>query len=265
MKFADSQKGVYMADNENTYTQEEQAFVDSLQPEPTEPEVETEPETADVAETETAVTEEVEDSIEAAIEDIVSPEDKSNHAFAQMRVQNKELQNTINQIAGALGLDSQGMTPQEVLSSINETAIAAQAQAQKIPVEILARLNELEQNNNMFIQDRRQAAAREELNVIADKYGADRQALTDFVNALDEDGVNFLTDDVDLEAEYLKRNFNAIIEHSVQAALENEAKRTSKAQVHSSQPSDTNGGGAASPDKINTVGALDAFFNSLNS
>lgn len=248
-----------MAD-ENTYTQEEQEFVDSLQSEPTESEVETE----EAIESESETTEE--DSIESAIEDIVSPEDKSNHAFAQMRVQNKELQNTINQIAGALGLDANGLSSQEILNSINETAIAAQAQAQKIPVEILARLNELEQSNNMFIQDRRQAAAREELNVIAEKYGADRETLTDFVNALDDDGVNFLTDDVDLEAEYLKRNFSAIIENSVQAALEKEAKRTTKAQTHSSQPSDTNGGRAnTNGDKINTVGALDAFFNSLNS
>lgn len=258
---------------ENTVTNEEQNFLNDLgsmapEGETTEPEETTEP-----AATEDVLAEEPNEGEESnsqedqtekpdPIDSLIS-EPKSNKAFAEMRVQNKKQQEMLNKISGVLGFDASKMSPEDLENTLNGVLTQAQAQQQNIPEEVLARLNNLEVINQKYVQEHLHANARNGLVLLRDKYGATQEQLETFVTDLTDDGMNPLENQIDFETEYIKRNFNNIVESKVQAALQTETERSTKAKAHASTPDTKKGGTPDSNEKINSVVELDAAFNKL--
>lgn len=253
-------------------TPNEQGFLDELSvasgnsPEPETPE----PEDTDTQPAEEPEQQPEPEAEEPSIEDILNGtqggQQKANQAFAEMRVKNKQMAATIGKLAEALGFNPNS-TEEELLAGINDILTQQQAQQQQVPVEILQRLNELEAVNNAYRQDQMRAQAQRGLSALRDKYAIEQDDMVAFVEDLNNAGLNPLYNpNVNLEAEFLSRNFEKIISKKVEAAVQEEQARAAKAQEHSSTPSKTSGAAKqdAPKEQINTVKALDAFFRDVD-
>lgn len=201
---------------------------------------------------------------EGSIDDLLDGnQDKSNKAFAQLRVENKQQKQLINNIATALGLNPKAVSEAELTKQLNSILTQQQAEAQKVPAELLERLSSLEQLNESYRQDQLRGQARAGLNYLKTKYEATQDELLTFINSLEESGLNPLTDPIDFEGEYLKRNMDSIIAKKVEAAVKQETERRDKVDEHASTPNGAQGNSKQGEShKINTVAELTRFLNS---
>lgn len=254
-------------------TPEEQDFLDSLRgSESTDPE----PTNTDPAPEDTTSTEshEGEDSStgegegggqEPSLEDILNGNGKNaNQAFAEMRVRNRQLEQTLSGVASALGIDPKSSS-EEVLAGINAVLTQNQAKQQNIPLEVLQRLNDLEAANAAHMSEQMRAHAVSGLTAVKDKFNVSLDDMTAFVAELNEAGLNpNYNPNVNLEAEYLMRHWDKVVEQKVNAAVAAEQERAAHANEHSSTPNNTSGSTKQEQrTTINTVKDLDAFFSDV--
>lgn len=186
---------------------------------------------------------------------------KANSAFAQMRVENKKLQETIKGIAETLGLNVKDLNNEAVVKDIQGALIKAQAAQQKVPEELLQRLHTLEQAEQSSKKDRLEQEALLGLQTLKNKFNATTNDLKQFVDDLIEEGKNPFEQSLDLVAEYKVKKFDALIEQAVQKALLEERQRAAKAGAHSSQPGTDKGATKGEPTKVNTISDLEKFLN----
>lgn len=186
---------------------------------------------------------------------------KSNSAFAQMRVENKKLQETIKGIAASLGLNVKDLNTDVVVKDIQGALIKAQAAQQKVPEELLQRLHVLEQAEQAGKKDKLEQDALLGLQTLKNKFNATTKDLKQFVEDLIEEGRNPFEQPLDLVAEYKVKKFDVLIEQSVQKALLEERQRAAKAGEHSSQPGTATGASKGEPTKVNTISDLEKFLN----
>jgi hypothetical protein len=190
--------------------------------------------------------------------------DKNAAAFAKMRTENAKLAKSIDSLAKSLNIEG---TLEEKLEKINAIALTKTAADSKLPVEILQRMNSLEeenesrrieQNSNMFLEN---------LTKMYTTKGMTREQLTEFAEHLDDTGVTQLyfsdPSKVDLDYIYFKKYGAQSTESLIQAAVE-KALREQAADAGSATtpPKKSGKGGDPTPAKINTVGALGDFLNS---
>ena len=184
---------------------------------------------------------------------------RANEAFAQLRVENKKYQNMMKGIAELLGVQTND--PNAILSNVQNAITQAQAKQQGIPPELLARMNQLEESNNMFIQNEIRKDAYLGFQRIKDKFSLDNHALNSFADGLVQEGLNPFEQQLDLEMEYIKRNYAKIIADAEARGAEKEAKRAARASTRGTSPDNRQGGEATQGvEKINTIGDLDKWF-----
>lgn len=193
------------------------------------------------------------------------PDDVANKAFAQMRVQNKELgnanaqmQSVIKAMAKSMGIETESMT--EIMDKLNDDAITKQAAAEKVPVEVLKRLKTLEQRDQVYTQAQLKQAANEGFQSIQKEFELSNEELIAFAQDLDTQGLNpYAVQDVNIREKFVATNLTKIIDRKVQAALQ----RAAKGDTHSSTPGDKSGGSGETK-KISSVAGLTAMLNSVD-
>lgn len=191
----------------------------------------------------------------------LSKVNKASSAFAQMRVENKHLQETIKGIAASLGLNTKGVDTNTIVKDMQNALIKAQAQQNKIPEELLQRLHTLEQAEQASKKDKLEQDTLLGLQALKNQYGATSAELKQFVSTLIEEDLSPFEQPVDIVSEYKLRNFDKIVEQAVQKALLEERQRVAKADSHSSQPGTEKGATKGEPVKVNTISALEEFFS----
>ena len=190
----------------------------------------------------------------------LSKVNKASSAFAQMRVENKHLQETIKGIAASLGLNTKGVDTNTIVKDMQNALIKAQAQQNKIPEELLQRLHTLEQAEQASKKDKLEQDTLLGLQALKTQFGATGAELKQFVSTLIEEDLSPFEQPVDVVSEYKLRNFDKIVEQAVQKALLEERQRVAKADSHSSQPGTEKGATKGDPVKVNTISALEEFF-----
>lgn len=185
---------------------------------------------------------------------------KAQNAFASMRVENRKQKELLNKIAGVLGVDTNNLSENDLFSQVESAVIKAQARQQGIPAEVLQRLNNLEVVNQKYNRDQAYLAAGRGIQQIKNDFGATKEDLDGFMEALAKEGINPFENPVNLVNEYKLRNFDKIIQAKVQAAVQAEQQRASKAEAHSTTPNDKKGGSNETTTKINNLADLDAWL-----
>lgn len=249
----------------NPTAEEINAFVDQVNGTEPEPGAEPEPETETNEPESGTETNESNEPNEPNAPDL-SQQSKANKRFAEMRVQNKQYKDMFGKLAQVLGMNPDADSEQ-LLATVNETLLAAQAQAQNVPVEVLQRLDELSRDNTRLMQTQMEQTLRQNLEGLKTKYEVSADEMREFVDNLVNDGIDPFTSQVDIEGEYLKRNFDAIVKNEVQKALKAEMERADKANQHSTSPARGKGKSnapAAGEYTITSGAQADAFFESLN-
>jgi hypothetical protein len=190
------------------------------------------------------------------------PLDKSAQKFAEMRVQNKNYQKIISGVAQILGVTDQN--PDNVMNSLNDLVLKAQAKKENIPEDVYKRLQTLEQRDQEYTQKEIREAAYFGFQQVKDTFKLDNQKLNDFATELQKNGMNPFEQQVDLVKEYRNMHFDEMLQAAVAEGIRQEAERAANAANHSSTPNNKQGQGGADPEKITTVAQLDSWFNKQN-
>ena len=231
---------------------------DPGEPTPTEPQEPQEPqqdETPKNEETEEPQQETTEETQESSKPD---PQDKINQAFAQMRVENKNLKQTLQGVAEVLGVDAND--PQKVNEALQEKIINAKAQQQNVDPKLLSELELLKQKDQQREMQEIQREAYMGFQSVKDEFGVEDKDLQAFADQLIADGVNPFEQRVDLRTAYIQKNYQALLEKAREEGARKEAERQKNTEETSTTPSDKTGQPAGEPAKINSVTELNSYF-----
>lgn len=167
--------------------------------------------------------EEVEANDEGEVDN--TPTEPTNAAFAQMRTQNKEFQNKLNELdALAKGLGMKDVD--DFIAKARDAQTRKTAESQGIPVEVARELEEMRALKNSIVAEREENAARikEEKFVSNVKEFVDKNKLADSAvdklsQDLEKDGfsVNTL---MDMPKSALTRLLNSYVDTTYQQSLE---------------------------------------------
>ena len=189
---------------------------------------------------------------------------QQNYAFAEMRNKLKAKDTFIEDLAASIGLDS-NLSTDEKQAKIKEAILQKQAKESGIPLETLQRLEVLEARDRQYQLTQRQQQTQDAMAGLVEKYSLDNEDVESFVQQLVEDGKNPLeVDGVDLETEYLKLNFQTIVQREIDSAVKAERDRSKKATSKAASAADTGHNDGASDKKINSVKDLDDLFNGMD-
>ena len=185
--------------------------------------------------------------------------DKAGKAFAEMRVQNKTYQQTLQGVASILGVDV--TKPEELITAIQAKVTEAQAKEQNVPPELLTRLNQLEQDSQKHAQEEIQRNAYLGFQNLKTTYNLTDDALQAFANNLAASGINPFEQQVDVVAQYKVQNFDKLMAEAEARGKQAEIARSTKASEHSATVTHKDGQSPAEAEKINTVADLTKWMN----
>lgn len=191
---------------------------------------------------------------------VATQQDKDANAFAEMRVQNKAMSDMLKKIADATGI--QYTDQNDMLAKLNSDALTKLAEKQGVPVEILQRMETLERNSQLYLQQQNESRLRAGFVNLKQDYGLSDEEMMNFAKQLDDDKVDLSK--VDLVAEYRNRNFEAIVQKRIDAAVAAALSKDQQAQAQSTQPNAQGAAqqAAAKAEQITTVAGLRSWLAS---
>ena len=191
------------------------------------------------------------------------PDNKVQQAFAAMRVQNKQMTDTLKGVAGVLGLETIPEDSTQLLEALQQKIIASEAQKQNVPVEMLTRLSQLEQRDQMRNAQQLESEAALGFQALQTKFALNQEELNQFAEDLVKAGKSPLLQSVDMVQEYKLLHFEDLQAKAVAKAIADEQERSSKANQHGSNPGSTSGAGGTGvgdTGKVSNVRELENWF-----
>lgn len=197
----------------------------------------------------------------------LNPEEKfskQNSAFAQMRIQNKELSDLLLDLAKATGQNPKNIT--EAQSILKEGLTKVVSKNRNIPEDVL---REMEEDKKALAEARQYQARQKALagfQAVKDTHGLTKEEVNNFADKLIENKLNPFEQELDLVKEYRNLYFDELIAKAKEAGVQEERARSIKAQQNSTTPSTQKGvtentGNQGNP--IKTVEDLDKFLEGL--
>lgn len=183
----------------------------------------------------------------------------AGNAWAQMRVQNKQMQEILTKIADAY--DIKAGSPEELIQKLNEDALAKLSAKQGVPLELLKRLEVLEAHEQEYQKIQTTNYLTQSFTELQKEFNLDQQALMNFAQQLQTSGIDPFKTKVDIRAEYISRNLDSIIQARINQAVENALRIDQGATQQSTTPLPATGtpGQQVEP-KINTTAELQALL-----
>lgn len=197
----------------------------------------------------------------------LSPEEKfskQNSAFAQMRIQNKELSDLLMNLAKATGQNPKNIT--EAQTILKEGLTKVVSKNRNIPEDVLREMDE----DKRALAELRQTQAKQKalagFQAVKDRFVLSRDDVNNFADKLIENKLNPFEQDLDLIKEYEHLYFDELIAKAKEEGVQEERARSLKAQNNSTTPSTQKGlpentGSQATP--IKTVSDLNKLLDSL--
>lgn len=189
---------------------------------------------------------------------------KQNKAFAEMRIQNKEYEQFLLQMAKVAKLDVK--TAKEAKDLLAARLQQTEAKQKQMDPQVLAELEESRKQIAELQQSRVREKAIAGFAQLKTLHGLSDNDLNDFADALVAQKKNPFEQEMDLVAEYRLVNFDKLMEKAREEGRLAEIARSTKAQQSGSNPgtqrsTPTNTGG--SEKSIKTPEDLDALFKEL--
>lgn len=216
---------------------------------------------------ETSATETTPNTENSAKDTSPSPEEKfnkQNSAFAQMRIQNKELSDLLMNLAKATGQNPKNIT--EAQTILKEGLTKVVSKNRNIPEDVLREMDE----DKRALAELKQTQARQKalagFQAVKDRFVLSRDEVNSFADKLIEHKLNPFEQDLDLVKEYEHLYFDELIAKAKEEGVQEERARSLKAQNNSTTPSTQKGlpentGSQATP--IKTVSDLNKLLDSL--
>ena len=164
-------------------------------------------------------------------------------------------------VAQVLGLNDT-TNPEALNEALQQKILEAQAKAQNISPEYLARLQTTEEKLAQYEQGEIQRNAYLGFQQVKTRFGLDDAQLQSFANELTADGQNPFEQPLDLVSTYISRNYDKLIEAAIQKGIQQEAERAAKATTHGTTPGQkTSGPSAGEAGKVASIKDLENWFN----
>lgn len=193
---------------------------------------------------------------------VTSKQSKQNHAFAELRTQNKQNEQFIRSLGKLVGLDNKSSVD-DIKDKIKEVLIAKEAKDNNISIDLARRLDAYESDREELAKVKLEKKVQEDFSDLIDRHNLSDEDVQEFTTHLIEHGKNPMLDQsVDIEAEYLKLHYNDMVESAVQAALAKEEARKKKIDEKAPSPA-PKGAGDKGESKISTVKDLDKLFDEM--
>lgn len=192
------------------------------------------------------------------------PQQRTNqaeYAFAQMRVENTQYKNMLTKLAKATGIEFNN--EKELIDKLNDQALESLSKRQNVPVEVLKRLETLEQTNQTYELEQRKSATLVAFQNLKNEYGLDDDGLLNFAQELDQQGLNPFVKDVDISGMYRQMHFEEIMNARIAQAVQDALSKSSVADTHGSTPNSATGSQDDGGKKITTVGELSALLDTM--
>ena len=192
-----------------------------------------------------------------------SQAERMNYAFGQMRTELNANKALLAKLATAAGI--QYTDENDLIAKLNDNALNQLAARQNVPVDLLKRMETLEQNNAAYEAEQRKTETILSFQKLQSTYGLTNEELMSFAQELDDKGLNPFTTRVNIDSTYRDLHFDDIVNKRVNAAVEEALKKSSVADTHSSTPNRSNGKGDSSGDgkKITTVSQLSDLLDGV--
>lgn len=181
---------------------------------------------------------------------------KQNKAFAEMRVQNKRLNEIVKNLGRIMEVPD-GTEPEKLIELAESRLTELRAQAEKVPVELYKELESTRRRQAEIEQESIKQQATLAFQKVKDHYGLDNKKLVEFAQQLNDAGKNPFTTPMDLVQEYRNLNWEKIIEDEKKKVEKEYQDRLKKAQTKSTSPSKATGG--SGPDTSTTVSSMSDF------
>lgn len=191
------------------------------------------------------------------VPDSATPEEifsgnRQNQAFAQMRVQNKQLSETIARLGQIMQLPP-SLPPDQLVPIVQQRLLEIEAKANNIPLDLAQRLEQAEQLRHENEAAMLRNNAELSFQKVKDAYKLDQNQLIEFAKQLNDAGKNPYQTPVDLIQEYRMLNFDRLMEDARKQATQEAAALKKKADQQSTVPSKTSG---TSSDPHTTVSSM---------
>lgn len=186
--------------------------------------------------------------------------DKANQAFAHMRTQNAKLENLLTKIAQATGIEYSNID--DLAVKLSDDALSKLATKQNVPLELLQKIEALEQTDKLFKQEQLRTTALNGFQNLTTDFGLSQEELVAFAKELDANNMNPFEKPVDLKATYASMHLDDIIAKKTQAAVEAALRGNSAANNQSTKPNPLQGqGGVTTEPTVTTVAGLNALLD----
>lgn len=189
-----------------------------------------------------------------------NPGEGAGNAWAQMRVQNKQMESMLHKIADAY--DIKANSTEELIQKLNDDAITKLSAKQGVPKELLQRLEILEQHEAEYQKIQTDNYLTQAFVDLQKEFNLDSQALMTFANQLQTAGIDPYKTKVDIRAEYVSRNLDSIIQARINQAVEQALRIDQGAAQQSTTPLPANGPNSTQQvdNRINTTAGLQALL-----
>lgn len=199
------------------------------------------------------------------------PDDKANRQFAAMRVQLRQYETLMSDLAKLLNIPDTADANAR-MDALKDAILKGQSKASGISEDILRKQQATDQELATFRAEQHAGKMYGQFQKVMDTFKLDQSGLKSFAEELAADGVDVFDPSnghLDLVREYRDRHFEEILaartKAAADAAVEAERKRAEKAGSQSSTPSGRQGAPAGDPNqKIDTQAQLSGFLDGLN-
>lgn len=164
---------------------------------------------------------------------------KRDSAFAQMRIQNKELSDLIMNLAKATGQTPKNMA--EAQAMLNEGLTKVVAKNRNIPEDVLREMEEDKKQLAELKQTQARQNALAGFQQVKDTFQLSRNDVNDFADKLIEKNINPYEQNVNLVEQYKLIYFDKLIANAREQGVQEERARSLKAQQNSTTPTNQNG------------------------
>jgi hypothetical protein len=211
----------------------------------------------DTEETETEEVEETEVEEEESPQIHNEDEHKRNEAFKNLRVQAQENQkyaDFIQQLA-----EQNGVSPQEIIERFEQRKLEEQAEKENVPVDVLKRLNSLEEENRSIKEHSFANSFNSEVDRVVSENNLSNEEVQSVFSYMHEKG--YVVDGkptVPFEDAFFLANRQNIIQREVEKTRQQELSEKKKRQTSSALPSGNN---VSQTDDIDAE--VDAYIKSL--
>ena len=191
--------------------------------------------------------------------DALFGEGKKNAAFAQMRVQNKAMEQTLFRVGQTLGIDTKD--PEALIQGLQRRLNEHQAETTGVPLDMLEKMEKLTSDAERQQSETRAAEATRGFQRVKDEFHLSNKELAEFAGQLQGAGKNPFAEPMDLVREYRVFNFDKLMSKARDEAAAAAGKLQQHGEQHSTQPGTAAPAatpGSAKP--VASVAALEALM-----